>query len=196
MVSGFNNVVDAIATGGYNTTDGDTGNIFVLRSDGTVWTAGNGQFGQLGNGTLVSTSTFVQATGLTNIVKLYAAPTHWGAYAMAVNSSGQVFAVGANAVGNLGTGNTTQYSTYQPISGGFTGKVAKIVLASNAMISASYAFSYILDTDGNVWATGYNTGQLGTGDTANLNTFTKIRRGTNGAKAVDIRAIGYGAASA
>jgi hypothetical protein len=195
QVSGFNNVVDVVATGGYNTTDGDTGNIFVLKADGTVWTSGNGQFGQLGNGTLVSTSTFVQATGLTNITKIYAAPTHWGAYAFAVNASGQVYAVGANAVGNLGTGNTTQYSTYQPISGGFTGKVAKIVLASNAMISSSYAFSYILDTDGNVWATGYNLGQLGTGSTPNLSTFTKMQKSTNGAKALDIRAMGYGAGS-
>jgi alpha-tubulin suppressor-like RCC1 family protein len=78
---------------------------------------------------------------------------------------------------------------------GLLEKVAKIVLASNAMITTNYAFSYILDTDGNVWATGYNSGQLGTGETPNLNTFTKIRRATNGAKAVDIKAMGYGAAS-
>jgi alpha-tubulin suppressor-like RCC1 family protein len=120
--AGFTDVVDVVATGGYNTTDGDSGNIFVLKGDGTVWASGSGNFGQLGNGANVSTSTFVQATGLTGITKIYAAPTHWGAYAMAVNASGQVYAVGANAVGNLGTGNTTQYNTYQLLSGGFTGK--------------------------------------------------------------------------
>jgi alpha-tubulin suppressor-like RCC1 family protein len=70
-----------------------------LKDDGTVWTWGRNQFGQLGNGTNVAQSSApVQVLGLSDVV-LYAARDY---HNLAVKSDGTVWAWGSGENGELG----------------------------------------------------------------------------------------------
>ena len=125
-----------------------------LRSDGTVWAWGDNRIGELGNGTLASSSTPVQVTGLTGVVQVAAG----GGHSLALRSDGTVWAWGGNYHGELGNGGT---GSAQPTPVEVTG------LTGVTRISAGSFFSLALRSDGTVWAWGWNqSGQLGTGTTA------------------------------
>jgi hypothetical protein len=152
--------------------------------------------GTLGDGSTTQRTNFVKATGLSNIAAIYMGEAGTGGssagetVAAAVDTSGNVFFVGYNPYGGLGTGNATNYTTYQAVNGAWSGKVAKVVFSGNAFSTSGS--TYILTTDGRLYASGYNSvGQLGVGDTNNRNTFTEVLRNTNGAKVVDVHAFGF-----
>ena len=66
-VSGFTNVSDVVVRG-------NTGFIMVLKTDGTVWFAGDNTNGEFGNGgSLATNNTFTQVTSLigTTITKIF-----------------------------------------------------------------------------------------------------------------------------
>ena len=149
QVSGLSGIV-AISVDGYHTV--------ALKGDGTVWTWGYNQFGQLGNGTfgpyLISTAP-VQVKGpngagfLTGVVAIAAGYKH----TMALKADGTVWAWGWNAQGQLGDGTTDDHTT--PV-------VAN--LSDVAAIAAGNAQTVALKNDGTVWAWGWNQyGQLGDG---------------------------------
>lgn len=125
-----------VAAGGFHS--------LMLRSDGTVWAWGNNFFGQLGNGTNVSSSTPVQVPGLTGIVQVAAG----GVHSLALRSDGTVWAWGYYGTGGSAT----------PVQvPGLTGVT---------MLSAGDRFSLALRSNGTVWAWGVNNaGQLGNGTT-------------------------------
>ena len=75
-----------------------------LKADGTVWTWGNNEFGQLGNGRFTGTATYPRKlSGLENIIKIAAA----GYSAYALDKDGKVYAWGKNNCGQLGIGKDT-----------------------------------------------------------------------------------------
>ena len=83
----------------------------VLKEDGTVWTSGYNNVGQLGNGTTVNSNIPAQVkidenTYLTNVIEISAGPDS----ACALTKDGYVYAWGSNEYGNLGQGNTTNLS--------------------------------------------------------------------------------------
>ena len=126
-----------------------------LRSDGTVWAWGRGEYGQRGDGTanLLTVETPVQVSGLSNVAALAGGRLR----SLAVKNDGTVWAWGHNAGGALGDGSTTNRPTPVEVSG-LRGVVA---------VSGGDSHCLALGSDGTVWAWGLNDWrQLGDGTPA------------------------------
>ena len=126
----------------------------VLRSDGTVWTFGENNAGQLGsptnNGNPNPNPTPTQVPGLTNVTAIAAG----GDETLALRNDGTVWAFGDNLYGQLGRD-----------TGGASSSVATQVpgLTNVTAIAAGGVHSLVSLTDTTVWAFGHNAfGQLGT----------------------------------
>jgi alpha-tubulin suppressor-like RCC1 family protein len=151
-VSGLSNVI-AIAAGGSHT--------LALKSDGTVWSWGLNDKGQLGNTTNSGTSNptpyLFQVSGLTDVIAIAGG----GSHSLALKSDGTVWAWGYNEQGQLGKSvNTSPNPTPAQVSG--PANVIDIAAGTNHTIA--------LKSDGTVLAWGYNnTGQLGNGNFTSQN---------------------------
>ena len=132
-----------IATGGYHT--------LALKSDGTVWTWGYNNYGQLGNGTTTSSNIPIQVSGLSNITDIGAGLS----FSLAVGSNGTIYTWGRNNFGQLGNGNYNNSSTPVQVTG-LSGTVSAI--------GGGQGHCLALMSNGTVYAWGYNiSGQLGNG---------------------------------
>ncbi len=78
-----------------------------LLQDGTVWGVGTNSYGQLGDGTTTSRTTWAKVPGLTGVVEICAG----GQTAMARLSNGGIRSWGLNNFGQLGNGTTASSST-------------------------------------------------------------------------------------
>ena len=125
-----------------------------LASDGTVYTWGSNDKGQLGNGTTggYSAEPVKAQTGNANITAISAGRS----YAMALASDGTVYTWGNNQYGQLGNGSSDNSSHASP---------AKVTALSGiTAISAGFTTGTALDSQGHAWAWGRNDkGQLGNG---------------------------------
>ncbi len=158
------------ACGGYDWS-------LAVKTDGTLWSWGANSSGQLGLGDTTNRSSPVQVGSLTNWAYVFASKT--GAHSLAVKTNGTLWAWGYNALGELGTGNTTSVSS--PVQVGS--------LTNWSKIFAGYENSVAIKTDGTIWAWGNNSsGQLGLSDTTNrsspvqvgsLTTWTKLACGSS-----------------
>ncbi|MGG3283278.1 S-layer homology domain-containing protein [Paenibacillus solani] len=121
-----------------------------LSENGTVWTWGKNDNGELGNGTTIQQNTPVLVTGLSDVTAIAAG----GYYSLALKSDGTVWAWGVNGNGELGDGTTTD--RYVPV---------QVAGLSDVMaIAAGGSHSLAIKQDGTVWAWGINTyGMLGDG---------------------------------
>ncbi len=140
---------------------------------GNVWTWGWNAQGQLGDGTTDSktTPTIISFPGIsagTTIVQLSAAVYH----SLALDSDGQAWSWGVNTNGQLGNG-TTYGNRTTPAKISFPGISAGTTIKQ---VTSSYYHSMALDSNGQLWAWGWNGyGQFGNGQTNNPNgTPTKI----------------------
>ena len=86
--------VDAIAAGLHHSV--------ALKTDGTVWSWGDNEFGELGNGTTTESNIPVQVTGIAGVGSLAAR----GDFTLALKKDGTVWAWGRNSQGELGDGTT------------------------------------------------------------------------------------------
>jgi RHS repeat-associated protein len=137
-----------------------------VKSDGSVSAMGYNGLGQLGNGTVTSSSTTVPVSGLSGVTAVAG-----GAYnSVALRSDGTVWTWGWNAVGQLGNGTTADSSVPVPVKD-LTGVVA---------IAAGGSHNLALRNDGTVWAWGINdNGQLGDG-TVSMRTVPVLVAGLSG----------------
>lgn len=121
-----------------------------LSENGTVWTWGKNDNGELGNGTTIQQNAPVMVTGLSDVKAIAAG----GYYSLALKSDGTVWAWGVNGSGELGDGTTTD--RFVPVQvDGLTDVIA---------IAAGGSHSLAVKQDGTVWAWGSNTyGTLGDG---------------------------------
>ncbi len=154
-IPSFSSVVSVSATGQQSAV----ATSFAVKSDGTAWGWGHGQYGKLGNGSTSNQSspTQVSTAGgtFTNVVAISAGNYH----TLGLTSSGSVWAWGSRALGALGDNSTSgQATTPQQVSG-----------VSNAIaIAAGNQFSLVLKSDGTMMAWGSNgVGQLGDGTQTN-----------------------------
>lgn len=140
---------DAFVTNAQLKTGLDTS--YLLKSDGTVWSWGKNDRGQLGLGSAgAAVNRPQQITGLSHVRTIVAG----GFHAMALADDGRVWAWGANDLGQLGLADRNDRSAPQIIP----------TLSGIQAISAGFEHSLALQPDGSVWAWGFNQyGQLGLG---------------------------------
>jgi alpha-tubulin suppressor-like RCC1 family protein len=148
--------LQAVSTPATEWVSGSTGSSHsaAIFSDGSLWTWGNNNHGQLGLGTTTEQHSPVQL----------GAGTTWTAaacgtdYTLALQANGTLWAMGTNTDGQLGTGNNTEQHSPVQVAGTW------------AAMAAGDAHSMALKADGTLWAWGNNsTGQLGTGNYTNQN---------------------------
>ncbi len=140
-------------------TAGSEGHSMALKDNGTVWTWGNNEYGQLGDGTTTNRNTPAQVSGLSGIVAIS------GGYycSFALKNDGTLWAWGANWFGMLGDGTTTDrlspVQVHGPNNTGFLTGVA-------AILDGGIYHTLAVKTDGTIWAWGSNaSGKLGDGTT-------------------------------
>jgi alpha-tubulin suppressor-like RCC1 family protein len=126
-----------------------------VESDGTVWSWGWNQYGQIGDGTKGANRLApVQVSGLTGVTMVSAGADH----SMALKGDGTVWTWGQNTDGQLGDGTKTNRSTPVEVS----------ALANVTDIGSGRLHSLATEADGSVWTWGLDdNGQLGDGGTAN-----------------------------
>lgn len=135
----------------------------VLKADGTVWTTGLNNFGQLGNGTTTKRNYYdrvkISKTAyLENVVKISAGANG----CLALTKDGEVYAWGRNQYGQLGLASNTSYLAYATKVKGVNNKGS---LNNIIDISMGYFNAVAVDKDGNVITWGWNkTGELGLGN--------------------------------
>ena len=88
---------------------------FAIKSDGTLWTWGNNSQGQLGLGNTTNYSSPKQVGLLTNWIKVSAGSLGTSTCVIALKSDGTLWSWGYNNSGQLGLGNTTNYSSPKQI---------------------------------------------------------------------------------
>jgi alpha-tubulin suppressor-like RCC1 family protein len=140
-----------------------------IKTDGTLWTWGRGNDGELGNNNTTQRNTPVTT---------FAGGTNWkqvsggGFYAAAIKTDGTLWTWGRGSSGQLGNNNTTQRNT--PVTTFAGGTDWKQVMCGNNHTAA-------IKTDGTLWTWGRgNGGGLGNADVTNRSTpVTTFAGGTN-----------------
>jgi len=133
-----------------------------LDSDGKVYAWGHNGNGQLGNNSTTSSSVPVQVdTSGVLAGKTITAIAAGGNHSLALDSEGKIYAWGSNTFGRLGNNSTTDSSI--PVQVDTSGVLAGKTITT---IAVGDAHSLALDSEGKVYAWGYNTfGQLGNNST-------------------------------
>ncbi|MDR3345619.1 MAG: hypothetical protein LBS73_00435 [Campylobacteraceae bacterium] len=151
----------SIATGGYHS--------LALDNEGNLWATGDNYYGQLGLGdntdkNLFQSVTFAGLSPNAKIVSISAGEYH----SLALDSEGKLWASGANEHGQTGLGKEIAQNSFQSVTFHNLTSGAKIT-----SLSAGQHHSIALDSEGGVWATGWNVdGELGLG---NLNEQTSFQ---------------------
>jgi len=148
QVGGLSNWTSNIATAGAT--------VLAIKADNTLWSWGYNSTGQLGLGNTTNYSSPKQVGNLTNWASVSCCnSTNSGGYSnthvLAIKKDGTLWGWGLNAAGQLGLGNTTNYSSPKQIG-------------ANSWLQAACGlnFSCAIRTDGTLWSWGINTyGQLG-----------------------------------
>jgi len=142
-----------------------------LQQNGSLWTWGYNNRGQLGNGTNIDS----------NIPNQVGTETDWvsvagGSYnTFAIKSNGTLWATGLNGDGQLGVGDNINRNVFTQVG-----------TATNwSILSASGYHTFGIKTDGTLWSWGYNgSGQLGLNNTTSYNTPQQVGTATNWADVI------------
>jgi len=135
------------------------GSSYAIYSDGSLWAWGYNDSGQLGLGNRTNYSSPKQIGALTNWSAISGGTL---SYALAIKTDGTIWSWGRNSYGQLGLGNTTNYSSPKQIGS----------LTNWAKVACGQGHTVAVKTDGTLWAWGYNLsaygapygGQLGVGN--------------------------------
>lgn len=124
-----------------------------LRTNGTLWSWGRNNLGQLGHNNLIDRSSPVQIGSLTNWTNIAVGKD---GSCLAVNASGQLYSWGENPNGLLGQNDVINRSS--PVQVGSLNTWSKV--------EGGYCRAFLaIKTDGTLWAWGNNSsGQIGQND--------------------------------
>ena len=145
-----------------------------IRTDGTMWSWGNNQNGQLGDGTQVDHSIPAKVGGTTSSTWAFVAAGR--SHVLAIDSKGVLWAWGRNFNGQLGDGTAVDRLVPTKISAGVsTGSGSTAVTAVWKSVSAGDAHSLGRLSDGTMYGWGNNTyGQAGNSGAVDVTTPSKI----------------------
>jgi alpha-tubulin suppressor-like RCC1 family protein len=144
-------------------------NTAAVKTDGTLWTWGNGFHGALGNNDLSSRSSPIQVGSLTNWSQVASSEKHTAA----VKTDGTLWTWGYGDPGRLGLNDTARRSS--PVQVGS--------LTNWSQVSTGQEFTAAVKTDGTLWTWGQNNrGQLGQDNTINLSSPVQVGALTNWAQ--------------
>lgn len=135
-----------------------------IKTDGTLWTCGYNNYGQLGDGTNISRNIPTQV-GTVSTWKTISAGTR--DHVLALKQDGTMWGWGRNDIGQLGDGTNIDKTT--PVQIGSDNDWLAI--------AAGGYFSLALKQNGTLWAWGSNAGGS-LGDGTNINKNTPIQVGT------------------
>ena len=171
----INSLLDLLVTSGIQSNEIKQvacgyGCTFILKNDGSVWSCGYNNKGQLGLNDTTNRNAFTQVTtNINNDVKQIACGY---SHTIILKNDGSVWGCGLNANGQLGLGDTTDRTTFTQVTTNINNEIKQIV--------CGYGCTFILKNDGSVWSCGYNNkGQLGLNDTDNRTTFTQVTANIN-----------------
>jgi alpha-tubulin suppressor-like RCC1 family protein len=136
--------------------------MLALQTNGTLWSWGSNDIGQLGLNTTTSPfSSPVQVGTLSTWIQVIAGSLS----VLAIQNNGTLWAWGNNSWGQLGTGNQTNYSS--PVQVGR--------LTNWSSIKISTINSSAIQNNGTLWTWGNNSyGQLGTGNQTNYSSPVQV----------------------
>jgi alpha-tubulin suppressor-like RCC1 family protein len=148
----------------------NSGPIYALKDNGTLWAWGNGQGGELGQGSdLDPKSSPVQVGTEEDWISLEASEQT----VIAVREGGDLYGWGDDTVGQLGQGNSgVANNVSSPVQIGASGEWSEATKGGNA-VGAN--FTIALKKDGTLWGSGRNdNGQLGDGTTESRSTPVQV----------------------
>ncbi len=149
-INSVDNII-GVSCGDYHTV--------LVKSDGTAWSFGRNDSGQLGLGNNTSQNTPQQIPTINDIIGVSCGGNH----TVLVKSDGTAWSFGLNVYGQLGLGNNTNYNTPQQIP--TINDIDDII-----GVSCGNFHTVLIKSDGTVWSFGNNVdGQLGLGNSAPLN---------------------------
>jgi alpha-tubulin suppressor-like RCC1 family protein len=127
-----------------------------IKTDGTLWTWGYDNYGQLGDGTVVNRSSpITTAGGGTNWSKISSTSRSFAA----IKTDGTLWIWGQNSSGSLGDGTIINRSSPVTVAGGGT---------TWSQVACGYFIVAAVKTDGTLWSWGDNSyGALGDGTVVN-----------------------------
>ena len=137
-----------------------------LKSNGTIWSWGLNDSGQLGNGTQADSSLPVPATIPTG--SAFTMVSAGRSHTVALRNDGTVYTWGENTYGQLGYTTTKDTFTQFPKPQLTPAKVTATIITGVVAVAAGDSHTVVVKSDGTVWAWGLNYyGQLGNGTTTN-----------------------------
>ena len=164
VTTNINNDVEEVICAG-------TGNhTFIIKNDGSVWSCGKNNYGQLGLNDTTDRTTFTQVT--TNINNDVEQISCGGGHTFIIKNDGSVWGSGYNTYGGLGLDDTTNRTSFTQVTYNINNDVKQIACGAYHTV--------ILKNDGSVYSCGYNRyGRLGLGDTTDRTTFTQVTTNIN-----------------
>lgn len=126
----------------------------VVKNDGTVWSAGYGEYGSLGDGTNTDkTSGFVQCRDASGFITEVQAISTTDIHTVVMKQDGTMWGTGFNHHGELGLGHNTNDGVNHFVEMPITGVKS---------FTAGFAITMVVKDDGTVWGTGKNGhGEIG-----------------------------------
>ena len=151
-----------------------------IDQDGNTWAWGRNDYGQLGNGKTSGTnanptpsSVLLDPKHASTVLKAVQVSAG-GSLSLAIDQDGNTWAWGHNDYGQLGNGSTSSLRNPIPSSVLLNPKDTSTVLKA-VQVSAGWAHSLAVDTDGNAWAWGQNNyGKLGNNTTSDQHSPVKV----------------------
>ena len=145
----------------WKTIGGGQTHTLAVKTDGTLWSWGNNDYGQLGDGSSVSVATPVRIGSDTNWVSVAAGSI----FSVGLKNNGSLWAWGYNGYGQLGDGSGV--SQISPVQVGSASDWASVAVGSDHVLAVK--------TDGTLWSWGANYyGQLGNGSITGQSTPLQI----------------------
>jgi alpha-tubulin suppressor-like RCC1 family protein len=143
-----------------------------ITTEGKVYFAGYNQYGQAGNGTTGNIYEWIESTPASSYPIV--AWAQGEGYAVALDSSGQLWATGRNTYGQLGVGDATNRTTWTAVSG-----------TGNQAIACGYEATYRITSTSTLEACGRGLSyRLGTGGTGDQYSFVASTSGSLGSSKV------------